>query len=277
MDLKILLDTPPWEWPRGVAKTFRELLNDRQADPSERLIAADLAGDITVMDNDTADALLAVARNAAEPEELRAKAVISFGPSLELAEMGFDDPDDVPISEQKFHQVQEELRKLYSDTGNPKLFRRRILEASVRCSAPWHRDAVREAYASGDKDWTLTAVFAMQYVPGFEKETLEALKSADRDIHYHAVIAAGNKELDDAWPHILKLVEDGETAKNLRIAAIGAIASIRPHEAREILTGLAGSDDEDIADAADVALSLLQTNPYGEDEEEDEDGDDWIN
>lgn len=45
MGLKILQDTPPWEWPQNTAEKLREVLRDKQAPESERLIAADLSGD----------------------------------------------------------------------------------------------------------------------------------------------------------------------------------------------------------------------------------------
>lgn len=280
MDVKILRDTPPWEWPKDAGKTFRKLLADRRANPSDRLIAADLAGDITVMNDGMADVLLTVVQSSGEPENLRAHAAISFGPALEMAwtefdeeAEEFDDPDIVPITEEMFRKIQDSLHQVYSDTSAPKLVRRRTLEASVRSLEPWHQDAVEVAYASGDREWKLTAAFAMRYVRGFEKETLEALKSADPEIHLEAVVAAGNKELDAAWPHIMELVRDEGTEKDLRIAAIEAAGSIRPQEAKGILIELADSEDEDIAEAADEALSMM-IEPAVDDDEDDED--DWV-
>ena len=274
MDLKTLLDTPPWDWPRDAGRMFRKILIDRRANESDRLIAAGLAGDFTVINDDLADALMAVVRSADEPEQLRAKAAISFGPILEHANTdGFEDPDDVPITERTFRNIQDSLRKLYRDRSTPKEVRRRILEASVRAPKPWHADAIRYAYLSGDKEWTLTAVFSMRWVRGFEDQILAALKSDDPEIHYEAVRAAGNWELDEAWPHIVELVNHAHTPKPLLIAAIGAVGSIRPAEAREILADLAGSDDEEIAEAAEEATAMAEAVPDEEDDEEDE----WIN
>jgi hypothetical protein len=56
MNLKTLLDTAPWDWPRDAANTFRNTLIDRRADESDRLIAAELAGYSTVINDDLADA-----------------------------------------------------------------------------------------------------------------------------------------------------------------------------------------------------------------------------
>ena len=277
MDLNLLLETPPWDWPKGARNTFLSVLKNRLAPPSDRLIAAELAGDFTAINDDLAHALMAVLRDSSEPEELRARAAIAFGAALDVANtefeeelQGFDDEEMVPLSVETFLEIRELLQGLYADANIPKLVRRRILEAAVRAPQPWQQNAIREAYASGDREWVLTAVFAMRFVEGFESEILEALNNSDPEIHREAVLAAGEEELDAAWPHVSKLAKDDRTEKGLRIAAIGAIGSIRPEEARDILFELSESEDEDIAEAADEALSMMLPDDY-EDDEDDED------
>ena len=278
MDLKTLLDTPPWDWPADAGKMFRKILTDRRAKASDRLIAAELAGDFTVINDELAGALLAIVRDASEPEGLRARAAISFGPALEQANLGeFEDPDEVPITEGMFHNIQDSLQKLYLDHSTSKEVRRRILEASVRAPEAWHQDAIVQAYSSGDKKWMLTAVFAMRWVRGFDNQILAALESAVPDIHYEAVEAACNWELDAAWDHIVELLNDPDTPKPLLLAAIGAAGSIRPAEAGIILVDLADSEDEDIAEAADEAMMMAEgASDLDEDDEDDEEGE-WIN
>ena len=276
MDLKTLRDTPPWEWPRNAGKTLLGILLDRKADASDRVLAADLAGDFTVINDALADALLSTVGDAAEPEELRAQAAISLGPAIEQADIDeFDDPDAVPISEKTFRKVKQALRKLYLDSGGPKLVRRRILEASVRAPEEWHSGAIRSAYAKDDQEWKLTAVLCMNYVRGFDKQILEALESADQDIHYQAVRAAGTREVEAAWPHVAALLTSEGTSKDLLLAAIEAVATIRPREAGVILVDLADSEDEDIADAANEAMSMAEgisddefDGDYDEDDED---------
>ena len=64
--------------------------------------------------------------NRKDSDRLRMKAVISLGPALEYAYIdGFEDADDVPISENKFHKIQKSLSKLYMDTNIPQEVRRR--------------------------------------------------------------------------------------------------------------------------------------------------------
>ena len=143
----------------------------------------------------------------------------------------------------------------------------------MRSPQPWQQDAVREAYASGDHEWMLTAVFAMHEIPGFEGEILESLANPDPEIHLEAVRAAGARELDEAWTHVLSLIVDSSTEKDLRLAAIEAIGDIRPSDAKPILLELSDSEDEDIAAAADEALSFI-IDSDGNDYEDEDDEDD---
>ncbi|MDZ7700524.1 MAG: HEAT repeat domain-containing protein [Deltaproteobacteria bacterium] len=85
---------------------------------------------------------------------------------------------------------------------------------------------------------------------------MRSLESKNEDIHYHAVCAAGNWGLDAAWPHIGRLLASDSTDKSLRLAAIEAVANIRPGEAAEILLNLTQSDDEDFVEAAYEAMSM---------------------
>jgi uncharacterized protein (UPF0147 family) len=277
VELKRLLDVPPWEWPQDAADRFLLALTDKSVSVADRVVAAELAGDLEVMNDSLAIALLGITGSAEESEELRARAAIGLGAVLEDCDTTeFDDPlgyDDPPIAELTFHRIRATLQKLYADTDVPKLVRRRILEASVRSPQDWHRDAVREAYSSADRGWVLTAVFAMRWVRGFDVQILEALGTQDLDIHTEAVLAAGNWSVDAAWDHVAALVEDPMTPRNLRLAAIEALGSIRPKEAIEVLIDLADSPDEDIADAAEEALVMAEgASSFGDDEDEDEEG-----
>jgi hypothetical protein len=181
----------------------------------------------------------------------------------------------VPIAEKTFVKIQETLSRLYKDGDVPKEARRRVLEASVRAPQGWHENAVREAYADKDEAWKLTAVFCMRFIPGFDEEILESLKSKNPDIHYQAVCAAGNWEVAAAWPHISKLLSSKKTHKALLLAAIEAVAGIRPEEAEEVLGEFIDSDDEDIVEAAYEAMAIAGVE-WEEDYDEDDDEDDRI-
>ncbi|TMA49755.1 MAG: hypothetical protein E6J81_02620 [Deltaproteobacteria bacterium] len=175
MNLRTLKDTPPWDWPEGTGKMLLDFLRDDRTSESDLLFAAELAGDLTVINEELVEALLSILRRGDRPERVRGKAAISLVPILEHADtQGFEDADDLPITERAFHRLQESLRKLYRDANVREEVRRRILEASVRAPQDWHEDAIRAAYSSGDEVWRLTAVFCMRFVRGFEEQSLEA-------------------------------------------------------------------------------------------------------
>ena len=259
MDLKILENTPPWEWPEDAAAYYLKILGDDQAAESDRCLAAELAGDYTVINDEIAHALLLITGNPHESEKLRGISVISLGSCLTHADMmGFEDPDDIMISEKTFIKIQETLHKLFMDTDIPTELRRRILEASVQAPQDWHCENVDRAFSSGEKAWRLTAVFCMRFIRGFDDQILEALSDKNADIHYHAVCAAGNWEVDAAWPHIRELVDSDATDKPLLLAAIDAVINIRPQEAAEVLGDLIDDDDQEIADAVHEALAMAE-------------------
>src|SRR3954447_24047456 len=139
-ELSALRDTPPREWPPTAREMLMQTLREGAPGSPERIWAVDLAGDLTVMDDRMADLLLSIVRSGEELPEVRAKAAISLGATLELTDTeGFkDEISDPPISEKTFHQIQETLRQVYLDEQAPKLVRRRALEASVRALQSWH-------------------------------------------------------------------------------------------------------------------------------------------
>lgn len=259
MDLKTLNDRPPWEWPEETDEILLGVLRDANASEPDRLLAAELAGDLVVINDELADELLSIALSGEEPAALRETSVISLGPCLEQVYIDeFDDPDEAPVSEETFKRIQETLRTLYADAEAPESVRRRTLEASVRAAQDWHPNAIRAAYASGEKSWRLTAVFCMRFVRGFNEQILESLESEDPDIHYEAVRAAGNWELQAAWSHIAALLTNEGTEKSLLLAAIEAVVCICPEEAGALLIEHLDSPDDDIAEAATEAITLAK-------------------
>ena len=260
MNLKTLQSTSPWEWPDGAADVLLNTLRDPAEKPSRQSVAIHLACESDVMNDAIADALLVIARREDAPEELRGAAAIALGPALELASSdAFGDPEEEALTAQGFKNVQKTLQQMYVDATLPKLVRRRILEAAVRAPQEWHQQAVRGAYASNDDDWRLTAVFCMEFIAGFDQEILESLASSVPEIEHHAVRAAGNRELAEAWEHVEALLSNEDTDKALLLSAIEAAASIAPAQAGPILVEMAHSADEEIAEAAEVALILTES------------------
>jgi hypothetical protein len=277
LKLDDLNEIPPWEWPEEAASLVLETLANRDASGMSRLLAAELAGNLVILNEEMGDALLKIIQSKEEAPELRSQAAISLGPGLEESDLADEtDPDDTPAFSAAFaRKIQSTLLQLYSDSTVVKGVRRSVLEASVRNPQDWHSAAINNVYRSDDTEWRLTAVFCMRFIKGFESEILESLKNPDSEIHYNAIEAAGNWQLDAAWPHLAKLIQSRKTEKSILIAAISAAACIRPHET-EIIEPLVDSYDEDISEAAMDALTEAEiaTDWDSEFEEADDDIDD---
>ncbi len=239
-------------------ETILDGLQSDSIPASERLVAAELAGEHVVLCEELIDALVAICQNRNETDELRGRTAISLGPMLEYeGTMEYQDEDDLALSAPWSHRVQESLRKIYADVETADYVRRRVLEASVRAPDEWHGDAVRAAYAS-EGCWRVTAVFCMRFLRGFEREILESLESLHSEIHYQAVVAAGNWEIKAAWPHLVSLLTRSDTDKRLLLAAIDAVTRIGPADADAVLVDLTDHKEEDIVEAAHKAMAMAE-------------------
>ncbi len=118
-------------------------------------------------------------------------------------------------------------------------------------------------------------VLAGHFVRGFDGQILAALNSENPEVHYEAVCAASAWGVDAAWPQVSALVRSKTTDKQLLLAAIQAVACIRPQEAAELLVDLTDSADEDIVEAAYEALAIAEGS-LDEDDDEDEGDDEHV-
>ncbi len=262
VDLTILEVTEPWEWPSDAGEAVLKRLRDNQADEAERLLAAELAGEIVIVSQDLTKALTAIVADRGASDKLRARAVIALGPVLEVMDVHeplgneLDELDPPPIPPHEFQRIRWELQAVYRAADTPKEVRRRTLEASVRAPESWHEDAIREAYGRDDHEWRLTAVFCMGRVQGFTSEILASLDDPDEEVRFEAVQAAGLREIRAAWPHVARLLRSPDTDRQLLLAAIEASVGVRGKATIEFLGDLAASEDRDIALAAEEATRM---------------------
>jgi hypothetical protein len=253
-----LKNVPPWEWPDTAHDLLITGLLDPRSSDEDLELAAELASETVVMSDRLADALLHLLVSSERSEPVRSQAAIALGPALEDADINeFDQPEEISISEEKFNEIKRTLRALFGDQTLPVSVRRSVLEASVRSPEQWHEEAIRQAYASPDRSWKLTAVFCMRFVRGFETEILAELESSDPEILFEAVRAAGSWELGGAWKRVRALLSPPTEDKPLLLAAIAAVAAIRPDEI-EILKPLKRDRDRDIAEAVEEAEAMAQ-------------------
>lgn len=250
-------------------------------DPDENVRAEAREELSMMMDDDIARAFLDVASSDAA-EDIRSDAIVGLGPIIEEAGMDFADddmdfeldPDLGPgISRDTFESIITEIRALYEDETQPKFVRRRAFEVLVRDPQPWQSAEIRKHYAGDDPLWKLTAVFAMGYVAGFEKEIAATVASASEHLLYEAVRAASSMEVSSTAQRIRDLATSGSTDHDLRLVAIEALVNVDP-DPEDVLLPLTRSRDPEIAETAQAALDeLLMTHELDEDDFDEEDED----
>jgi hypothetical protein len=246
----------PWDWPDNAKDIILRALD---AGSSEQRAALKLAGNTVVVDDELAERLLALVTSDAD-EAVRGEAAIALGPALEDFDTtdGDDAYGDGPaLSEQQFRAIGAALRRIHDDPAASKLVRRRALEASIRAPAEWHEAAIVAAYQSDDPDWRLTAVFAMGFVPGFEREIVEALGSGSQDLVLQGVDAASRQGVAEAGETVLRFARSSKGNRDLRLAAVGALANIEVDGRRDLLIEISHSRDQELAEVASEALAEI--------------------
>ncbi|HVS04211.1 MAG TPA: hypothetical protein VMT16_15715 [Thermoanaerobaculia bacterium] len=255
-----------WSLPPEARQTLLAALADGSA--AARSEALEMLA--YAIDDEIAAAALEIARGDADAS-LRAEAAIALGPALAaMSEAEDDDEEPEPLSENGFRKVRQALRSLYHDSGAPTEVRRRALEAAVQAPEAWQEGAVRAAFASGDPDWRVTAVFCMGYLPGFEQEILGLLRDQQPEVVFEAVRAVAQAEVREAGDRVLALAQAEDAGVDLRVAAIEALAALEPRGALEALRELSADGHQLVEEAALDALALLGVWEEDEEGESDE-------
>ena len=149
------------------------------------------------------------------------------------------------------------LQVLHSNEDND--VRRRALEAIANCGRPGIKEMIREFYNHDELTMRMSALFAMGRTcdPVWTDDILEQLESSIPELQYEAARAAGHIQIEDAVPHLSRLIEETEDTEVLEII-IWALGEIGGEAARKLLTRIVqqaeAAGDDEILEAAEEAL-----------------------
>ncbi|MDE2777715.1 MAG: HEAT repeat domain-containing protein [Chloroflexota bacterium] len=180
---------------------------------------------------------------------VRTRALERLGRFILLGEYG-------DIAADLAKQAQTLTYGLYQDPAAPVETRRRALEALANSSHPAVADLIRSAYADGNHELRVGAIFAMGRTCSavWRDQLLDELESGDSECVYEAIRACGQIQLKEAARRIgeFTLSEDHE----IQMIAIWSLGEIGGRHAIDVLSSLeenAAADDE-MAAAIDEAL-----------------------
>lgn len=184
-----------------------------------------------------------------DPEPaVRASACKSLGRFILLGEYG-------DVSDVLGQEAQGLMLGLHLDAREPLELRRRALEALANSSHPRVNDLVGKAYADGNHDLKISAIFAMGRTCSkvWREILLHELDSDDSESVFEATAACGHIQLDDSLPRIGELAFGDD--REIQQTAIWALGEIGGRRAVEILSQLEEAvEDEETAAVLSEAL-----------------------
>ena len=188
---------------------------------------------------------------------VRAEALASLGRFILLGEYE-DVPADLAAS------AQELTYRLHTDAGQPVEIRRRALEALANSSHAEVKPLIRAAYADGNHDLKLGAVFAMgrSCSKDWQDLLMAELESADSELVYEAIRACGQIQLGESVQRIGEFtISDDREIQLMAIWSLGEIGGKRAFEVLSRLEEQAGDDEtakavDEALDAAGFSLSF---------------------
>lgn len=207
-------------------------------------------------------------------EKVRGAAATALGQFIYLGEL-----EEIP--EAVLRRIEKRLLEIAASASEPKLVRRRALEALGFSSRPELKPLILAAYNNNDPEWLVSALFAMgrsanaTWIPS----VMDMLDSDNEEVLFEAVRAAGELEAPAARRPLLKMVKSQPEGSEIRMAAIWSLSKIGGEKVRDTLEkALEESKDDDEIEMLEDALENLQFtegfNQFGlidyESEDEDE-------
>lgn len=187
-------------------------------------------------------------------ERVRAAAATALGQFVYLGELE-------EITPGSLKPIEDRLLAVTTNPGEPKLVRRRALEAMGFSSRPELKSLIIAAYNNPDPQWLISALFAMgrsansTWIPS----VLDMLDSENDDVLYEAVRAVGELEAATARRKLLKLLKTYPEGSEVRLAAIWSLSKIGGERVRDTLEKILDkSEDDEEIDVLEDALENLE-------------------
>lgn len=224
-----------------------------------------------ILDDEEYRSVFDLARDRTASEDVRARAAISLGPALELWEMERDDPfpmegEEFTLDPKLAEEIHAGLLAIVRDEEEPKLVRRRALEAAVRCISDEHDRLIRRFWIDPDPEWRLTAIFAMGEYTFYEKDILAAVENDELApvLRAEAFRSAAKLDLKKISRLAKKIAGDASQPEELRAGALKAYASLAPIKSQDLLERIAEEEEGDLQELARTLLDLLEEDPLGD-------------
>lgn len=191
---------------------------------------------------------------------LSASAASGLGKFVLLGEL-----DEIPQDLSK--KIQNTLVEKYVSTSDQQL-KQSILESLGYISSPQINDFITEAIKRPEKEWVLSALFAISRSANenWSKIILKKLDDLDPDVQLEAIKAAGELEIADAKETIIELLESSSPEEEIHLQAIWSLSMIGGNDIQVLFQKMIdSSDSEKEAAMLEMAMDNLElTNSFEE-------------
>jgi len=191
---------------------------------------------------------------------LSASAASGLGKFVLLGEL-----DEIP--KDLWKKIQNTLVEKYVSTSNQQL-KQSILESLGYISSPQINDFITEAIKRPEKEWVLSALFAISRSANenWSKIILKKLDDLDPDVQLEAIKAAGELEIADAKETIIELLESSSPEEEIHLQAIWSLSMIGGNDIQVLFQKMIdSSDSEKEAAMLEMAMDNLElTNSFEE-------------
>lgn len=178
--------------------------------------------------------------------------------------------------------VQRVVDFLFETAQNTQLSvdeRRYSIEALAFLDDPEVDELIEWAYAESDQRYRASSLFAMGRSGNlrWSEQVLSELHSANREVQYEAVRAAGELGLQEATEDLIRLVRGRGVDKALRLRAIYSLGEAGDDRAYPVLEELCHARDREVREAArEAAEEWLMSSMAERFEVEDEEEQLWV-
>ena len=191
---------------------------------------------------------------------LSASAASGLGKFVLLGEL-----DEIPQDLSK--KIQNTLVEKYLSSSDQQL-KQSILESLGYISSPQINEFITEAIKRPEKEWVLSALFAISRSANenWSKIILKKLDDLDPDVQLEAIKAAGELEIADAKETIIELLESSSPEEEIHLQAIWSLSMIGGNDIQVLFQKMIdSSDSEKEAAMLEMAMDNLElTNSFEE-------------
>lgn len=187
--------------------------------------------------------------------DVRTRAISTLGHYIVDAEIelfGDFENEERALSQRDIQRV---VDFLFDTAQNAQLSvdeRRYSIEALAFLDDPEVDELIHWAYSQNDPRYRASAIFAMGRSGNLRwtDEVLMEMHSANREVQYEAVRAAGELGLQEATEDLIRLVRGRGVDKSLRLRAIYSLGEAGDDRAYPVLEELCHARDRDVREAA---------------------------